>query len=140
MNVQSGIGIGMVVSVEHAAYNDLVTEPLGRLRDTWGNPDSVMSILLACTYSVLSNAAVATNYSIKLGEERKVKFRHHPKVKQAEKFLLAYNKNFTELSSSSCATPAALLSAREVLIQAGQVTDMQSDRSKSLRREKGIFT
>ena len=89
MNVQSGISIGMVVSVEHAAYNDLVTEPLGRLRDTWGNPDSVMSILLACTYSVLSNAAVATNYSIKLGEERKVKFRHHPKVKQAEKLLLA---------------------------------------------------
>ena len=103
-----------------AAYNDLVAEPLSRLRDTWGNPDSAssMSILLACTYSVLSDAAVATNHSIELGEERKLKSRHHPKVRQAEKLLLTCNKNFAKLSSSSYSTPATLLPAREALIQA----------------------
>ena len=90
------------------------------MRDTWCNPDSQasMSILLASTYSILSDAAVATNHSINLGETKKIKSRSHPKVVESEKFLLSVHKSFVKMCSSSSPNPDSLVSSREAITQA----------------------
>ena len=95
----------------------MVSENLRRLRETWCNPDSPasMSILLSSTYTILSDAAQATNHTINLGAQVKQKSRHHPSVISSQKQLLAAHKGLQALTSSSNPDPSAVLSAKNNL-------------------------
>ena len=101
-------------------YEALVSENLRRLRETWCNPDSPasMSVLLATTYCILSDAAQATNHSIDLGAPVKQKPRHHPAVVSSQRKLLTAHKALRQLSSTPNPDPEAVLSAKKTLSEA----------------------
>ena len=101
-------------------YQSLIGDNLKRLRETWCNPDSPasMSVLLSSTYSILSEAAAATNHHVDLGAKVKPKPRHHPHISSARRHLLVSHKKFTQLTALACPDPSILIQARETLTQA----------------------
>ena len=115
-----------------ADYEAAVGDNLDRLRETWCNPSSPasMSILLSCTYSLLSSAAKQTNKSILLSDPIKPKPRHHPHIKSLQKDLLAKHKIVTKFSSSQPINTQALQSANQELLK------LKNNYRQAIRKEQ----
>ena len=102
------------------SYRSLIGDNLKRLRETWCNPGSPasMSVLLSSAYSILSEAAAATNHHVDLGAKVKPKPCHHPHISSAWRHLLVSHKNFIQLTALACHDSRILIQAREPLTQA----------------------
>ena len=98
-------------------YQDIVSDNLVRLRDTWSDFSShnAVSILLQSTNDVLTTGAAATNKTIQLGKEFKPKPVENPEVDAAQTRHLRLSKLVKHLESSNQSCAAQLEDARRAV-------------------------
>ena len=95
-------------------YQELISDNLARLRETWSNSSSPasVSILLQSTCDVFSSCAAASNKTVKLGKMPKTKPSKDLDVSAAQKRLLRLTKLVKQLETSSSSTESQLHEAK----------------------------
>ena len=115
-------------------YQDLVSDSLVRLRQTWSDSSSPasVSVLLQSTNDLLSTCAAASNKSIKLAKQSTIKPSSDPTVSAAQAKLLRLSKLVQRLASSDSTTEDQLNDAKRAVSAARSKCKRIDNASKML--------